>query len=197
MKSGRTLRFCELKSFKSFVGFCSIHLEFKFRHDILLKMTKSDESNPEAQKSSSPQENKQSSRGTILVLEDSEPARNIVKFFLEKNNYTVHGFGNGQIALDTIAKEKISEVKLILSDIMMPTMHGFEFITKIKEANTFPGVPIVIMSALWEKETILEAKRLGVAGYVLKPISIDKLTDVLKKIFPKETFKDPTANFKP
>ena len=136
------------------------------------------------------------SRGTIIVLEDSEPARNIVKFFLEKNNYIVHGFSNGRLALEFISKQNITDLKLILSDIMMPEVNGFEFVKKIKELNKFPGVPVIIMSALSEKESVMEAKQLGVSGYIVKPISIKKLTEVFKKIFPNEIFKDVSANFK-
>ncbi len=139
---------------------------------------------------------KKPTRGTVFVLEDSDPARNVVKFFLEKNNYTVHGFSNGRIAMDFINKEKVSDLKMILSDIMMPEVNGLEFVKQLKDLNKFPGVPIVIMSALSEKDSVLEAKKLGVAGYVVKPISIKKLTEVLRKIFPSETFKDVSLDFK-
>ena len=134
--------------------------------------------------------NKKVSRGTMIVLEDAEPARNIVKFFLEKNGFTVHGFANGRQALEFIDKEELLELKLIMSDIMMPEMDGFEFVRSIKEQNKFSGVPIIIMSAMTEKDSILEAKKLGVAGYMVKPITINKLIDTLKKILPNEKFKD-------
>ncbi len=134
-------------------------------------------------------------KGTILVLEDSDPARNVVTLFLEKNNYKVIGFSNGEAALEYIQQEEISDLKLILSDIMMPKVDGFEFIRKIKELGKFVGIPILIMSAMTEKESVIEAKSLGVTGYILKPISIKKLSDVLKKLFPNETFKDISQKF--
>jgi CheY-like chemotaxis protein len=139
---------------------------------------------------STPEVSKKISRGTVIVLEDAEPARNIVKFFLEKNGFTVHGFANGRQALDYIEKEEIVNLKLIMSDIMMPEMDGFEFVKSIKELNKFDGVPIIIMSAMTEKDSILEAKRLKVAGYMVKPITINKLIETLKKILPNEKFKD-------
>lgn len=134
-------------------------------------------------------------RGTVLVLEDSLHSRNIVKFFLEKNNFAVQGFSNGEEAMKFINASEVSTVKLILSDIMMPEMDGLEFIRKLKESNKLPGVPIVIMSAVAEKESILEAKALGVFGYMLKPISVLRVTEVLKKVFPNETFKDISSQF--
>ncbi len=148
------------------------------------------EPKPEAQKSPPPQAPKESSRGSILVLEDAEPARNIVKFFFEKNNFTVHGFSNGRLALDFISKEEISDLKLIMSDIMMPEMDGLEFVKKLKELNKFSNVPIIIMSAISEKESIMAARELNVSGYMIKPISLKKLIDLLKKVLPNETFKN-------
>lgn len=136
------------------------------------------------------QANENASRGSVLLLEDAEPARNVVKFFFEKNNFTVYGFANGQTAFDFIKKKEVIDLKLILSDIMMPEMDGFEFVKLLKESKKFPSVPILIMSALWEKESVLQAKNLGVLGYILKPITIQKLITSLNKVFPNETFKD-------
>ena len=129
-------------------------------------------------------------RGTAIVLEDSSPTRKVVIFLLEKNGYKVLGFPNGKVAFDEISKAEIPDLKIIFSDIMMPEMHGLQFIKKLRESNKCVNVPIVITSALSEKEAVSEAKQLGVSGYLLKPISAKKVIEVLKKIIPAEKFKE-------
>lgn len=126
----------------------------------------------------------------MIILEDSDHARNVIKFFLEKNQFKVLGFKNGREALNHIKGDEVHDLKIIFTDIMMPEVDGFEFLRRVKEANKFQGVPILITSAMTDKDSILQAKNLGVSGYLLKPISIKKLTEALKKIFPNETFID-------
>lgn len=136
---------------------------------------------------------KAGSRGTILVLEDAEPSRNVIEYILKKNNYNVIGFENGKLALDQITSEAMPDVKLIFSDVMMPVMSGIEFVKKLKETNTLQDVPIIIMTAISDKEIIVEARKLGVTGYILKPVTAKKIVEVLKKVFPDETFTDFSA----
>jgi|GEM_PF-897854 len=133
-------------------------------------------------------------RGTIILLEDADHSRNIVQFFLEKNQFGVLSFSNGKQALDYIASHEIPEIKLIISDIMMPEMTGLEFAKKIKEFEKLKAVPFVIMSAMTDKTNIMDAKKLGVKGYLLKPISVKKIIELLKKLFPDEPFIEPRNN---
>lgn len=130
-------------------------------------------------------------RGTIILLEDADHSRNIVQFFLEKNQFGVLSFANGKQAYDYISNNEIPEIKLIISDIMMPEMTGLEFAKKIKEMEKLKAVPLIIMSAMTDKTNILDAKKLGVKGYLLKPISIKKVVELLKKLFPDELFIEP------
>lgn len=130
------------------------------------------------------------SRGTIIVLEDAEPSRNVIEFILKKHNYNVLGFSNGKAALDSFSLNLPTDVKIIFSDVMMPQMNGMEFIQKLKENTLFPKVPIIIMTALSDKEIVSEAKKIGVSGYILKPVTAKKLTEILQKIFPSENFDD-------
>lgn len=142
---------------------------------------------------SNPPEKKEApnnNRGTIVILEDSPPTRNIMKVFLEKNQFTVKEFPNGKEALTTLNKENIANVRLIISDVMMPEMDGLTFATEIKKNPTYQNVPILLASALSGKEDILNAKKAGVSGYLLKPLTIKKMLDALKKIFPDHVFRE-------
>ncbi len=130
------------------------------------------------------------SKGSIIILEDSAPTRNILRVLLDKNKYSVLEFANGKIALEHLEKHQVPDLKLIISDVMMPEMDGFEFVKSLKEKGLCVGVPIVLATALSGKEDVLAAKQLGVTGYIVKPISVQKVIDTLKRLFPDEVFKN-------
>ncbi len=129
-------------------------------------------------------------QGSIVILEDSAPTRNILRVLLEKNKYKVLEFANGKLALEHLEKHPNEDVKLIISDVMMPEMDGFEFVKNLKEQGLYSQVPIVLATALSGKEDVLAAKKLGVTGYIVKPISVKKVLDVLKRLFPDQVFKE-------
>jgi CheY-like chemotaxis protein len=134
--------------------------------------------------------NIETKRGTILILEDSFPIRNIVKFILEKNDYSVIEFSNGHTAIEYINEKEIPDLKLIISDVMMPEISGIEFVRILRKENKLPNIPIIFLTANADIEVVADAKALGVTGYLLKPITTTKLLDVLKKLFPNEKFRD-------
>lgn len=130
------------------------------------------------------------SRGTVVVLEDSFPIRNILRFVLEKNRYRVLDFSNGEAALEYLNTNEISDLKLILSDIMMPKVSGIDFVKTLRDEKKLLDIPIIFLTANSDREMVLEAKKLGITGYLLKPVQTIKLIELLKKLFPTETFKD-------
>jgi CheY-like chemotaxis protein len=126
----------------------------------------------------------------ILVLEDSLPNLNILKLILEKLNFAVLAGVNGNEgvqALERCAKEKLKLVAII-SDLMMPEMDGLKFLEHVKASNIAKDLPFVFVTASSEKSNVLEAKRLGVIGYLLKPVTMDKIKVKLKEIFPGRKF---------
>ena len=82
----------------------------------------------------------------VLVVDD-EPA--IVRFLqvhLERAGFDVFGAGNGQEALERLAQEP--SIDLIITDIMMPVMDGFELLSKVRQQPTFASIPIIMLGAL-------------------------------------------------
>lgn len=107
---------------------------------------------------------------TILVVDDSRDLRNMVNVYLSQEGYRVVTAENGQIALHVAREEKPD---LIILDIMMPEMDGYEFIRRYaKEADA----PIIMLTAKLEEGDKVLGLELGADDYVTKPFSPRELT---------------------
>ena len=105
----------------------------------------------------------------ILLLEDDPNSAEIVTRTLEKYNILIDHVVNARLAIN---KLKIP-YDLIISDVMMPVMDGFSFIEKYREE--IQNTPIIIITALQEKEDILRAAALRITHYLIKPFEQSKL----------------------
>lgn len=113
----------------------------------------------------------------ILLVEDNVEIANLLKDFLTKENYVVSVATSGEKALSLYEKYG---ARLVLLDIMLPGIDGFNVCLKIREtANT----PIFILSAKTDKEDKLNGITLGADDYIEKPIDIDILLAKVKGIF--------------
>jgi CheY-like chemotaxis protein len=79
---------------------------------------------------------------TVLVIEDEEPLRDLMREALELSGYHVVAAGNGREALDAMAR--IEHVCLVLLDLLMPIMNGWEFFSEIQSSPTLANVPVVV-----------------------------------------------------
>ena len=113
----------------------------------------------------------------ILIVEDNKEIATLLKDFLEKENYIVSVADNGEKALSLYEKYG---AKLVLLDIMLPGIDGFNVCSKIREAS---NTPIIILSAKTDKEDKLNGIILGADDYIEKPIDIDILIAKIKGIF--------------
>jgi CheY-like chemotaxis protein len=100
---------------------------------------------------------------SILIVEDDVPTREVMRRLLEKEGWTVAEAENGRTALDQVAA---SHPELILLDLMMPEMDGFEFITKLRKRPDWRATPVIVVTA---KDLTVE-DRLQLNGYVEKII---------------------------
>ena len=113
----------------------------------------------------------------ILIVEDNKEISSLLKDFLEKENYIVSVAETGEKALSLYEKYG---AKLVLLDIMLPGIDGFNVCSKIREnANT----PIIILSAKIGKEDKLNGIILGADDYIEKPVDIDILLAKINGIF--------------
>ena len=106
----------------------------------------------------------------ILVVENDKNLRKLIVTCLEKASYTVFETHNGEEALDLMDKEYVD---LIVTDIMMPEMDGYELIKSLREANY--NTPILIITAKEDIEDKRQGFNLGADDYMVKPINIDEL----------------------
>jgi CheY-like chemotaxis protein len=112
-----------------------------------------------------------SSNGHILVVDDSETNREILRRKLEAEGYSVEQAENGQVALDKIAGQAFD---LVLLDVMMPGMSGLEVLEKLRETYSLTDLPVVMQTAKSDSETIVEALKIGANDYVEKGRSFDE-----------------------
>lgn len=117
----------------------------------------------------------------ILVVDDEENARYGLSKLLTNEGFMVDSVSNGFEALNYLRQQ---EVNLIVTDINMPEMNGITF---LKELNkNFPNSNVIMITAYGGVESYIEAMNLGAFEYINKPVKIEELKSILKKIF-KET----------
>ena len=102
----------------------------------------------------------------ILVVDDESRMRKLVRDFLEKQDYKVFEAGDGLEAMDVFYKEK--DISLIILDVMMPHMDGWETCRAIRKESK---VPIIMLTARGSERDELQGFELGVDEYISKPFS--------------------------
>ena len=106
----------------------------------------------------------------ILLVEDNSDLNLTVCRHLNLNNYMAFGCTNALDAYDILYDNKID---LIISDIMMPELDGFEFAKNVREEN--PNIPIIFMSAKDDLDSKKQGFHIGIDDYMVKPIDLDEL----------------------
>ncbi|MGB1805588.1 MAG: response regulator transcription factor, partial [Candidatus Pseudothioglobus sp.] len=103
---------------------------------------------------------------TILIVEDDKTIAESICFILEKDSFNCQWFDNGTDALEF---HKDNEVDLILLDVGLPDMSGFDLLRKVREKS---NIPVIIISARDdESDQVLGLEGLGANAYVTKPLS--------------------------
>lgn len=116
---------------------------------------------------------------TILVAEDQQHIRSLIEYKLRNSGYTVIGVEDGITAL-----RKAAEIKpdLILLDIMMPLMTGFEVLAALKQNEATRHIPVVLVTAQSKEDEIVKGLDLGAEDYITKPFSPNELAARVKTI---------------
>ena len=108
---------------------------------------------------------------TILVVDDEERMRKLVKDFLMIKGYSVVEAGDGEQALEVFCSRK--DISMIILDVMMPKMNGWEVVKAVRKSSR---VPIIMLTARGEEADELQGFKLGVDEYISKPFSPKILT---------------------
>ena len=113
-----------------------------------------------------------------MVVEDDEGIRLALEQALEEEGYVVLSAGHGQEALDILAEaERLPDV--ILLDLMMPIMDGRTFLQARRRQPRWTSIPVVIVTA--DNRAEPEAKALGAAAVMAKPLSLDRLLETVAR----------------
>ena len=120
----------------------------------------------------------------LLYVEDNKETRESTLEMLQRFFHYVKTAENGLEGVKIFQEE---EFDLLLTDINMPIMNGLEMIQKIKKIK--PSLSVLVLSAHNEINYFLESIKLGVDGYILKPVNIMQLMDTLKKVVEKINLK--------
>ncbi len=120
---------------------------------------------------------------TVLIVEDNHDLRDYLSYILSPH-YNIITAENGQ---EGLAKLPTANCQLILSDVMMPIMDGFEFLEKVKANDKWRGLPFIMLTARAELQTRLNALRIGVDDYLLKPFDEEELLVRVKNLMANYT----------
>ncbi|MFA6233647.1 MAG: ATP-binding protein [Bacteroidota bacterium] len=115
----------------------------------------------------------------ILVVEDSPTQALKLKYILEKQEYSVRLATNGVEGLEAIAQHRPT---LIISDVLMPEMDGYEFCTRIKADAELSSIPVILLTTLSDPQDIIRGLESGADNFLNKPYSEDALLSRIKYI---------------
>ena len=120
----------------------------------------------------------------LLLVEDNELNQEIAAEILQETGFSVEVAENGQIAVEMLEKSTPGYYQLILMDVQMPVMNGYEatrVIRKLKNTQ-LASIPILAMTANAFEEDKQEALRSGMNGHIAKPINIENLMSALQRV---------------
>ncbi len=115
---------------------------------------------------------------SILIVEDTEVTLLLLRNIAERTGEKVICAGTGEEALRLV--DEHPEIRLLVSDVMMPGMDGLELVRRLRDRPEWSDLPVLFISGVSRKEAVLEAARLHSVGWMLKPI--DRPSEVLARI---------------
>jgi len=115
---------------------------------------------------------------TILVVDDEPMVRNVLEQLLQRKGYNIKGVSSGKEALEFI---KSNRVELVVSDIAMPEMNGFELLQVVKKA--YPQVGVVMMIGYGDAYSVREALNLGADEYMTKPFRGQEVALIIERAY--------------
>lgn len=115
---------------------------------------------------------------TILIVDDVPTIRNLVKFALSKARFSIIEAEDGSVGLSLI---KTQNIDLVISELHMPVMGGFDLAKAIKADPKIRHVPIFILTKDPNPEDAQQGKEIGVNAWIIKPFVPDKLLAAVKK----------------
>ncbi len=118
----------------------------------------------------------------IVLAEDEPQIARLIEFKLKKEGYSVTSKENGEEALKAIKADKPD---LILLDVMMPVMGGYEVLRRLKEDENLKSIPVVMLTARAQEKDVVKGIAMGAEDYITKPFHPAELLARVKRILDK------------
>ena len=116
---------------------------------------------------------------TVLTIDDSRTMRDMLLMALEDAGYTVIQAVDGVDGLETLASKGAD---VIITDINMPKMDGFELMEAVRAEPAFRGTPILVLSTEFSDEKKMRAREAGATGWITKPFDPAKLGAAIRRV---------------
>lgn len=114
----------------------------------------------------------------ILIVEDEESLLKLESILLTSKGYEVQGVANGRAALDAIA---VAPPDLVLLDIMLPEIDGFEVCQQIKQNSATAHIPVIMLTAKKSREDMARGERVGADWYITKPFKSAMVIETIQR----------------
>jgi DNA-binding response OmpR family regulator len=115
----------------------------------------------------------------ILIVEDSRTQAEHLRHLLEQHGYRVRLAGNGRLALEAIGA---SQPALVLSDIVMPEMDGYQLCREVKARPDWRAIPVVLITSLFDPEDIVRGLECGADNFIRKPYATGYLMSRIEQV---------------
>lgn len=119
-------------------------------------------------------------KDTVLIIEDDEINRGILSALLEEK-FNLFEAENGKVGLD-ILSENFKKISIILLDLMMPVMDGYEFLQRISQEKRFKSIPVIILTANNADADQIRALKLGASDFITKPYNPNIIVNRIEAI---------------
>jgi len=115
----------------------------------------------------------------VLIVDDEESLRSLIEIYLMKNNFHVISASNGKEAIDKIHADR---PEIIISDIMMPEMDGYELLSYLKSSSEFSEIPVIMLTSMDEDMDKIHGLSAGADDYMTKPFNMEELLLRVEKL---------------
>ena len=117
---------------------------------------------------------------TILTVDDSKTMRDLLKLALSSQGFSVTQAEDGVHGLEVLREHQLPDV--IITDINMPRMNGFEFIENVRRTDAYRSIPILVLTTESDPSKKDRARKAGATGWVVKPFDSTKLADAIRRV---------------
>jgi DNA-binding response OmpR family regulator len=121
-------------------------------------------------------------KNKILIVEDEESLLKLESILLTSKGYEVRGVPNGQAALDALAEELAD---LVLLDIMLPEIDGFEVCRRIKSDAATRHIPVIMLTAKKSRDDMSRGEKVGADWYITKPFKSAMVIETIQRFLAK------------